>query len=48
MKDIIEKLNEAFLPENIECDGGACMGCWKDKVREAIKMLEEYRANPIQ
>jgi hypothetical protein len=38
---IINKLNEAFLPENVECDGGVCMGCWKDKIREAIKMLEE-------
>lgn len=48
MEKIIEKLNEAFLPEYRECDGAYCMGCWKDKVREAIKMLEEYRANPIQ
>lgn len=37
---IINKLSEAFLPNNVECDGGCCMGCWKDVVREAIKMLE--------
>lgn len=37
---IIAKLNEAFLPKNIECDGGCCMGCWKDIVRKAIKMIE--------
>lgn len=38
---VIDKLNEAFLPQNIECDGSHCMGCWKDVVREAIKMLQE-------
>lgn len=38
---IIDKLNQAFLPENVECDGAFCMGCWKDIVREAIKMLQD-------
>lgn len=38
---VINKLNEAFLPKNTECDGGGCMGCWKDVIREAIKMLEQ-------
>lgn len=41
MQQIIDKLNEAFLPKNIECDGPHCMGCWKDVVREDIKMLEK-------
>lgn len=40
-KKIIDKLNETFLPENQECDGAACMGCWKDVIRRAIKMIEE-------
>ena len=40
-----DKLNEAFLPQNVECDGGACMGCWKDVVRAAIKMID---CSPIQ
>ena len=47
MKNIIDKLNEAFLPQNTECDGGACMGCWKDVIRGAIKMLEEHSANTL-
>lgn len=38
---IIDKLNEAFSPKNIECDGAFCTGCWKDVVREAIRMVEE-------
>ncbi len=39
-KEVIAKLNECFLPQNIECDGATCTGCWKDVVREVIKMIE--------
>lgn len=39
VKEVVGRLNEAFLPQNVECDGGACMGCWKDVVRDAIKMI---------
>jgi len=42
--ELIEKaitlLNESFLPQNLECDGAYCMGCWKDKVKEAIEFLK--------
>lgn len=38
-EEILLKLNEAFLPQNIECDGAICTGCWKNIVKEAIKML---------
>jgi len=41
MKDVIDKLNEALLPQNEQCDGAVCMGCWKDAVRSAIKILEK-------
>lgn len=41
-KKIIDKLNTAFLPQNLECDGAYCTGCWKDVIRESIKMIEEY------
>lgn len=44
---LIAKLNEAFLPKNIECDGTYCMGCWKDIVREAIKMIESSPARVV-
>lgn len=37
---IIDILNEALLPKNQECDGPHCQGCWKDKVNEAIKLLQ--------
>jgi flagellar motility protein MotE (MotC chaperone) len=47
MEKVIQLLNEAFLPENIECDGGSCMGCWKDKVREAIKLLSLPSINEV-
>lgn len=40
---IIDKLNEAFLPKNIECDGSFCQGCWKDIIREVIKMIKENK-----
>ena len=40
-KQIIIILNEAFLPQNVQCDGAHCQGCWKDKIRQAIKILEE-------
>lgn len=40
INSVIDKLNEAFLPKNLECDGGFCISCWKDVVREAIKMLK--------
>lgn len=42
MDKIIAKLNEAFLSQNVECDGPHCNGCWKDIIREAIKMIEEH------
>jgi hypothetical protein len=42
-QEIINKLNEAFLPKNLECDGASCTGCWKDVIREAIKMLENEK-----
>lgn len=44
MEEIIKKLNECFLPHNVECDGSYCTGCWKDVVREAIKMLDSSQA----
>jgi hypothetical protein len=37
---IIDILKEALLPKNQECDGPHCQGCWKDKVNEAIKLLQ--------
>lgn len=43
-EEIIKKLNEAFLPQNQECDGAFCQGCWKDVIREAIKMIEQATA----
>lgn len=44
----ISILNESFLPENQQCDGGCCMGCWKDKVREAIKIIESLSSQSIE
>lgn len=44
-EEIISKLKEAFLDKNLECDGIACMGCWKDVVRSAISMLESTHFN---
>lgn len=38
--EIINELEKAFLPQNIECDGIICTGCWKDNVREALEMLK--------
>jgi hypothetical protein len=42
VESIINKLNEAFLPENLECDGGICVGCWKDVINEAIELIKQY------
>lgn len=41
VKDAAVKLNECFIPKNIECDGGFCVGCWKDVVREVINSLNK-------
>lgn len=41
-------LEQSFLPENQQCDGGCCMGCWKDKVREAIKIIESLSSQSIE
>ena len=43
IKAIHDKLKECMYPQNIECDGVACQGCWKDIVREAMEMLEQLR-----
>lgn len=40
--EVVSKLKEAFLDKNLECNGAGCIGCWKDVVREAIKMLEQF------
>jgi hypothetical protein len=32
-----EGVRKALLPENIECDGMMCQGCYKDILRELIK-----------
>lgn len=47
-QEVIDKLNEAFLPQNVDCDSGACMGCWKDVIREAIAMLERSKDNGVK
>lgn len=39
IKEASEKLNEVFLPKNLECDGPYCIGCWKDVVREVLNKL---------
>ena len=38
--EIIKELEKAFLPQNIECDGKCCTGCWKDNVRKTLAMLK--------
>jgi hypothetical protein len=39
VNDLMVLLQQSFLPENIECDGAHCMGCWKDVVRETLKKM---------
>lgn len=39
INELMIQLQKAFLPENRECDGGYCMGCWKDVVRETLKSM---------
>ena len=39
VNEIMVLLQQSFLPENIECDGAYCMGCWKDVVRETLKKM---------
>lgn len=39
INELMVQLQKAFLPENIECDGAFCMGCWKDVVRETLKSM---------
>lgn len=39
VNELMVQLQKAFLPENIECDGISCMGCWKDVVRETLKSM---------
>ena len=46
IKEILEELQKAFLPKNIECDGAHCIGCWKDVVRTTIQMANSF--TPIQ
>jgi hypothetical protein len=37
--ELMVLLQKSFLPENLECDGAHCMGCWKDIVRETLKKM---------
>lgn len=46
IKEILEELQKAFLPKNIECDGAHCIGCWKDVVRTTMQMANSF--TPIQ
>jgi hypothetical protein len=39
INELMIQLQKAFLPENRECDGAFCMGCWKDVVRETLKSM---------
>ena len=39
VNELMIQLQKAFLPENRECDGEYCMGCWKDVVRETLKSM---------
>lgn len=39
INELMIQLQKAFLPENRECDGAYCMGCWKDVVRETLKSM---------
>lgn len=39
VNELMVQLQKAFLPENSECDGAFCMGCWKDIVRETLKSM---------
>ena len=39
VNELMVLLQQSFLPENIECDGAYCMGCWKDVVRETLKKM---------
>ena len=39
VNELMVLLQQSFLPENIECDGAHCMGCWKDVVRETLKKM---------
>jgi predicted RNase H-like nuclease (RuvC/YqgF family) len=36
-------LEQCFLPNNLECDGAICQGCWKDLVNKAIKKLKNEK-----
>ena len=46
VNDLMVLLQQSFLPENIECDGAYCMGCWKDVVRETLKKMANL--SPIE
>ena len=46
IKQILEELQKAFLPKNIECDGAHCIGCWKDVVRTTMQMANSF--TPIE
>ena len=46
VNELMVLLQQSFLPENIECDGAHCMGCWKDVVRETLKKMANL--NPIE
>jgi hypothetical protein len=46
IKEILEELQKAFLPKNIECDGAHCIGCWKDVVRTTMQMANSF--TPIE
>lgn len=37
----VDAIKKALLPENIECDGGCCTGCYKDILREYLKSLNK-------
>lgn len=46
VNEIMVLLQQSFLPENVECDGAHCMGCWKDVVRETLKKMANL--SPIE
>lgn len=38
-----EALEECLLPENIECDGPGCTGCYKDVIHAALTAYKEAK-----
>jgi peptidoglycan hydrolase CwlO-like protein len=44
--EMAKDITKSLLPENIECDGAHCMGCYKDVLRNTVNKYKHLTNKP--